>query len=326
MKFAFITYSPGAVTLQGKWLSKSNCIEAWCHALNADHFTGSFVVSATFEILDQYDVIMVNQNSVLWDLTVEIKANCPGIFLIGVADGSVCDFAKINNVALGQMVLAMEACDLYGSLVDWAEPVYQLITNTPVRWIGIPFYPEFFENYRVELKDKDQQRTVIGLQNSLGQTRNGVISLLVATSVRGSKMLLPYSEGGWEELIQRLNLQGIDAAGYMGWDQYMKRYSVAHFCIHLDTLYTYGRFPLDMAAMGIPVIGTDRNQTNKILWPALTIDPVKDVVKGKKLAEQLVNDIDFYNAQREIGAAGLHAFSAEKVKNRLMNIINEIGV
>jgi len=103
------------------------------------------------------------------------------------------------------------------------------------------------------------------------------------------------------------------------------KYSPAYLAIHLDTLYTYGRFPLDMAALGIPTIGSNRNHTNKILWPQLTVDPIRDIPLAQKLALRLINEKDFYLSQVESARAALPQFSSDIAKNRLLHIISELS-
>lgn len=325
MKFAFITHNYGLLRHMGKWSSTADCIEAWCHLLDADHFCGTEGNQQSWETLNQYDVIMVNQNTTMYELTWKIKEHCPVPFLVGVADGCARDMAKFNSEVLCSMIRASRACDMYGSLVDWAVNNYQLITSVPVRWIGVPFYPSFFGAHKIATEQKNCRWPVIGLQNSLCNTRNGLLSLLVAGSIKTGKILLPYRTPGWDEAINLLGLNNVELFPYSDWQVFMERYSQAYFCVHLDTLYTWGRFPLDMAAMGIPVIGTDRNQTNKVLWPELTIDPVKEIFRAQQLACRLVNDKEFYTKQIESGTAGLAEFTPTATKKRLLDNIKELS-
>lgn len=324
MKFAYIGHKYGLVSKVAKWTSKSDCIEAWSYLLDADHFLGTEGDLKTWKRLNQYDVILINQNTSLYELTWLVKKNCPSPFLVAIADGCVRDMAKFNSKTLNNMIRAARACDLYGTLVDWSVPNYKLITHKPVRWIGVPFFAEFFSSHRVNIIEKNKTRLTIGLQNSLCNTRNGLLSLLVAKSVNPARILLPCRDPGWEKTIELLDIQGVEFYLYADWPEFIKRYRNAHFCVHLDTLYTFGRFPLDMAAMGIPVIGSNRNETNKILWPDLTIDPVKDIEKAKGLAKRLTEDKDFYTAQVEAGMNNLAWYSPQITRRRLLEAIKEI--
>lgn len=324
MKFAFITHFDGPITSRGKWPSNNNCIEAWCYLMNADHFSGTYGDEKTWDTLRKYDVIMVNQNTTMFSLTCQVKKNCPNAFLIAVAEGSVCDIGRFDNKTLNLMVQAARACDVYGVLVDWSVSYYSLITSRPVRWIGVPFYPEFFKPYKIDPAKKDSSSPIIGLQNPLGGGRNGVISLLIASRLRNSRILLPGTEPGHEDLIKTLGLKNINGAPYLDWKQYAERYSQAYIGIHLDTLYTWGRFPLDMAALGIPVIGSNRNQTNNILWPELTVDPIQETGVAVLVAQRLLKDRTYYLAQINRAYKALENFTAVSTKRRLLDIIRDV--
>lgn len=324
MRFAFINNGGGLVTHVGKWSSKAPCIESWAHLLDADFFSGVEGIQQTWESLNQYDVIMVNQNNTMFDLTCKIKENCKHPFLIAVAEGSACNIGHFGNIELCSMIRAAQACDMYGILVDWAAPYYQSITSKPVRWIGIPFYKEFFEPHKINPSEKDRSLPIIGLQNALGDGRNGVLSLLVASKVQGASILLPCLQAGWEELLNTLDIKNVRPFNYLGWVDYIKKYKQAYLCIHLDSLYTYGRFPLDMAALGIPVVGSNRNQSQILLWPGLTVDPIKEIKKAESLVHKLINNQPFYVSQTEYAREAIAGFTPEKAKTRLLNIITNL--
>lgn len=324
MRFAFISSADRHVTLNPKWTSKAHCIESWALALDADHFSGTVGDRHTWEILSSYDVILVNQNTTMYDLTFEIKKNCPRCFLVAVAEGSVSDISTFSAVNLRMMIRAARSCDLYGILIDWAAPCYSQLTNKPVRFIGLPFYPEFFSPFRIPFRKKKIDSPLIALQHSPGCGRSGLSSLIISSKIPGAKIFSPGLRSGTQELINFLGVKHVDHFPYLEWQEYIRKYAPAYLAIHLDTLYTYGRFPLDMAALGIPTIGSNRNQTNNILWPKLTVDPIKHIPLAQKLALRLINESGFYLSQVESARAALPGFSSDIAKNRLLKIINEL--
>lgn len=80
---------------------------------------------------------------------------------------------------------------------------------------------------------------------------------------------------------------------------------------------------MDMAALGIPVIGSNRNQTNRLLWPELTVDPVKETGATLLLAQRLVENKAYYLAQVQCAHKALNGFAPEIAKKRLLDIIKE---
>lgn len=324
MKFAFISYADHTVTLNEKWTSKAHCIESWALALDADHLSGNSGNTRTWKTLNQYDVILINQNTTMYNLTCEIKKNSPRPFLVAVAEGSVCDIARFSPPELNMMIRAARSCDLYGILIDWAAPSYSQLTNKPIRWIGLPFYTEFFAPYRRAPRKKSALHPLIALQHSPGNGRNGLASLLIASRIPAAKILVPGATPRSQRLIDLLDIKNVDHFPYLSWTNYMTKYTHAYLAVHLDTLYTYGRFPLDMAALGIPTIGSDRNHTNRILWPQLTVDPIRGIHAAHKLATRLINDKDFYLSQINSAREALSQFSPDNAKNRLLTTINQL--
>ncbi len=324
MKFAFISHADRSVTLNPKWTSKAHCIESWALALDADHLSGVSGSPKIWAALNTYNVILINQNTTMYNLTCEIKKNCPHPFLVAIAEGSVSDISTFSAKNLLMMIRAARSCDLYGILINWAAPCYSQLTNKPVHWIGLPFYSEFFAPHRTHPRKKKPENPVIALQHSPGSGRNGLSGLVIASKIPGAKILCPGLRSDSQELIDLLGVKNVDHFPYLEWHDYIHKYSRAYLAIHLDTLYTYGRFPLDMAALGIPTIGSNRNQTNKILWPQLTVDPIKEIPLAQKLALRLIDDRKFYIEQVESGLFALTQFDPDDAKNRLLNIINKL--
>jgi len=58
------------------------------------------------------------------------------------------------------------------------------------------------------------------------------------------------------------------------------------------TFTSYSRTTVDTAALGIPVVGTDRTQSMQICYPYTCVSPY-DVAKSRKLIERVMNDEEF---------------------------------
>ena len=82
-------------------------------------------------------------------------------------------------------------------------------------------------------------------------------------------------------------------------DVFFKEYSKCYVGINLDPLGSLGRFSLDMAAMGIPVIGGLAQQHQKKLFPQLTFEPFLEVPKIIAAYQRLFSDLSFYNECRD---------------------------
>ena len=91
-----------------------------------------------------------------------------------------------------------------------------------------------------------------------------------------------------EEIITEINY-----LPYMNWVDWMKELKKVRYGVHLMRTYAAGTFALNCAKLGVPCIGYEKLDTQRILHPRLTVDEA-DFYYAKKLAWMLVNDKDFY--------------------------------
>ena len=88
------------------------------------------------------------------------------------------------------------------------------------------------------------------------------------------------------------DINGINYLPWMDWHTFMYELSKCKYGIQ-----TYqssaGQFPLNCAYLGIPCIGYNDVNTQKYLFPDLSIDR-GDLIQARKLANIIQNDLDFY--------------------------------
>lgn len=77
------------------------------------------------------------------------------------------------------------------------------------------------------------------------------------------------------------------------WTDWMKQLSSFKYAVHLMPTIAAGTFSLNCAYFGIPCIGNQKVDTQRLCHPDLAID-VEDVEKAIELAERLRDDKDFY--------------------------------
>lgn len=78
------------------------------------------------------------------------------------------------------------------------------------------------------------------------------------------------------------------------WADWINQLSTFKYAIHLMPTVAAGTFSLNCAYLGVPCIGNEKVDTQRILFPELSVD-VEDMVKARELAKKLYLDIDFYN-------------------------------
>jgi len=101
------------------------------------------------------------------------------------------------------------------------------------------------------------------------------------------------------------------------WVDWMKTLSTFKYAIHLMPTIAAGTFSLNCAYFGIPCIGNEKVDTQKICHPDLSID-VEDVEKARILAKRLKTDKDFYNMCSEMSKMMYHEiYNINKYKEKL---------
>jgi hypothetical protein len=79
------------------------------------------------------------------------------------------------------------------------------------------------------------------------------------------------------------------------WTEWMEQLSTFKYAVHLMPTVAAGTFSLNCAYFGIPCIGNMDVDTQLTCHPDLSVE-VSDIARARKLAKQLTQDKDFYQA------------------------------
>jgi hypothetical protein len=77
------------------------------------------------------------------------------------------------------------------------------------------------------------------------------------------------------------------------WTDWMKQLGSFKYAVHLMPTIAAGTFSLNCAYLGIPCIGNEKVDTQRLCHPELSVD-VEDLEKAAMLAERLRDDKEFY--------------------------------
>ena len=110
---------------------------------------------------------------------------------------------------------------------------------------------------------------------------------------------------------------GINYLQYMTWDKWMynlSRYKIGYM---LMPAMASGSFALNCAYLGIPCIGWGKADTQKLLFPDLSID-LFDNKRALELTLKLINDNDFYN---EVSYKAKEIYAKEFTKEKMLELL-----
>ena len=105
------------------------------------------------------------------------------------------------------------------------------------------------------------------------------------------------------------------------WIEWMNALSTFKYAIHLMPTIAAGTFSLNCAYFGIPCIGNEKVDTQRLCHPDLSVD-VEDVEKARKLAKRLKEDNTFYTACSKTSKEMYKEFyTLDRYKRKLNNIL-----
>lgn len=133
-----------------------------------------------------------------------------------------------------------------------------------------------------------KDRTGIMIGGNFKSWYGGFDSFMLANSVTDeiySPMMGRRQEG--EEQF------GIKQLPYMSWDEWITELSKRKIGIHMMRTHAAGTFALNCAYLGIPCIGYEGLDTQRILHPELTVKD-GDLKTARELINKLYNDEEFY--------------------------------
>ena len=107
----------------------------------------------------------------------------------------------------------------------------------------------------------------------------------------------------------------------MMWNEWMNVLSTFKYGVHLMPTVAAGTFSLNCAYFGIPCIGNEKVDTQRLCHPELAVD-VADMEKAKYLAKKLTTDSNFYNHCAQQAKENYQTFyNLELFKNKIYSIL-----
>lgn len=120
------------------------------------------------------------------------------------------------------------------------------------------------------------------------------------------------------------NMENLTHLPRLSWEGWMYELSRFKYAVHLMPTVAAGTFSLNCAYLGIPCIGNEKVDTQRILHPNLSVD-VDDIESANIMAEQLKDD-DFYKKQSELAQENYKKYYTKEtwVDNMLNKLENKI--
>ena len=280
MKVAFFTemdsFPKEAVT---KEYSNMRTEFAWMVALNSDHYNLN-----DNNIFKHYDlgIVINSKKHPEWVNVSKLKTHCDKVAVM--QEGPFWYFQDyplskqiqyFNNLVDADIIYAHNESD--------AEYYKGLINHKDVRILRSLMYSD-----PIQTITHPGNRSGVMIGGNMKSWYGGFDSFMLASSVTDE--IYSPKMGRREENEEEL---GIIQLPYLQWNEWMSELSKRKIGIHMMRTHAAGTFALNCSYLGIPCIGYDGLDTQRILHPDLTVKD-GDLNTARKLILKLDNDKDFY--------------------------------
>jgi len=330
MKIAFVTES----NYHGKYpenFDNSRTEIAWQIALNADHFHFNSVNSVSgydhvFVILPKGKVFLSAEGSQI------VNGNNP---IRNLLKFNVAEFLKKSNTKVHFM---QEGPNWWPQdytveeQIDWYNTLTSFDSIFCHNEYDVNYYKGLLPAYKVnvmrslmitntisDIVPKKENKVFIG--GNFSHFYGGFNSYFISEEFVGCEK---YTMQSHSQRMDEHLISDLKHLPRMVWTEWIKALSTFKYAIHLMPTIAAGTFSLNCAYLGIPCIGNENMDTQRILFPKLVVN-VENLVKARELAKRLNNDESFYTECVEYAKEQYHKeYTREIWTNRMNKILSEL--
>ena len=298
----------------------------WATLMGWDLLTGRCVSSGA--LLDSYEVLLVNGNVELYALIRQLK-NFTSAKVILLEEGSRSSFSYAPPPEKTTYLEILNTVDAVGTLGQEFN-FFKLFSDKPVGWLGVPFDVSSVQGFSVPL---DKRNPCLWGVGSRLHSHNCIVSVGVAKKAGISQLLMQNFPSEDFEGVKKFcdavckNSDkdfSITLHAPYPWERFLEIYSSCWGAILMSGEYTWGRYSLDFAALGIPVVGSYRQFTQSILFPSLCFEPYLETGQAVEAAKRLMVDRDFYGDVARYADSLLGYFDLDASRERMEKFLEEI--
>ena len=255
---------------------------AWMVGSDADHFNLNDVPSQKYDL----GIVITPKNSPEKVDLKQIKHFCDKVGVM--QEGPFWyfqDYPLVNQVHYYNNLIS---ADIIFAHNEQDRQYYKGLTNHPdVRVLQSLMIEDPISNITPH-----EERSGIMIGGNMKSWYGGFDSFMLASSVTDE--IYSPQMGRRQEGESQL---GITQLPYLEWNQWISELSKRRVGIHMMRTHAAGTFAMNCSYLGIPCIGYDGLDTQRILHPNLTVAD-GDLESARKLVDRLWNDLDFYEENR----------------------------
>jgi hypothetical protein len=301
----------------------TNCTDGWIYALRGEH-RGRW--APTPQELEQYDLVIGNLDRRMIPLFAEIIHKRPThVKWVSHIEGCATDYLSPSPALLH----VLDSSDLVLNINRATTGYIRSLSTTRTEWIGVPLPYEQIAEYatppdlrrdEVLICPRNDSNPSIMAANALGLP---IVMYLnsVSRKLRNVPLFLKHRYYG-KDLLQKVwgnqpSPVPRIARGQCDLIPMWQRAGACRLWINLDPRYTWGRWVLDAATLGVPIIATESTCHAQVLFPETTVKTAFAVEEAIEIGKRLLADRDWAKSVCDYAAAGLSEYSPDACVRRL---------
>jgi hypothetical protein len=327
MKIAFCTEIPGSKARVPSNHPNMRTEYAWMHALDAIHYNINDI-----NIVKDYDhVFVIIPKGLVFLNAVGSKLSNDKNPTSDWLNSNFIDILKSNNKKVHYIQEGPSWLFNDYEIIDQFN-FYNLLSNCDSIFAhnehDMKFYKGLFPNKEINrmptlliedlIKDiipQPEDKVIVG--GNFARWYGGFQSYLVADEFGVDK----WTQDSHAKRENEDSIHDLNHLPRVSWIDWMKTLSTFKYAVHLMPTIAAGTFSLNCAYFGIPCIGNEKVDTQKLCHPDLAVD-VEDVEKARTLAQRLKKDKDFYQHCSNLSKLNYrNYYDIEKYQTHLKNIL-----
>ncbi len=303
------------------WVKVTSDVEHWAVALGSDWF-GNHLPTA--QQLREYDLVVANLNPTrihtLLRLASGRRANQKWAVIV---EGDGLAYLDPSSGLLQMLDIA----DLVITINECTVAYFQSLTNTPVENIGVPYPLEHVRSLATPLASRkttvlvcprDDKQPSMQVAEALGLPLK-VYFRRFSFKPRNATKILRHrtTRKDLHAHLHREQNPHHEAHLEKPMPSFWPEAGTCKLWVNLDPRFTWARFVLDAAALGVPIITTVSTGHGLRLFPQTTVRDIFAIDEAVSIGRRLVDDGDFYDRVVRHAATEIEAFTPESCAQRL---------
>jgi SAM-dependent methyltransferase len=327
-----------------------NGVEAWVYAFHGD-FIGYNRLKE--HELAKYDLVIANSNTTFIPRLVRLAAHRPAhLRWVTLIEGDALDYVK----PLPSVLDIFRVSDLVNCINRPALALFQALADrvipekrAHVAMLGIPYPIDGVRQYAVAPEQRFEALVremmicpFLGHRWNDWLVARAVVERYGQSSLRYYGYVRPLSRSlkNWRELWRARSLDKMHAIRHAralyndaildirlasGLEDFFPMNAGAFCWLNLDERYTWARYVLDAAALGIPIITTASTGHGEALFPATTLRDELQLSEAVELVVRLLDDRSFYCEVSKQATGYLEQFAPAVMCEKLVSALNQIS-